>query len=235
ALLHSAGWQWAGWMVVGFGTLQLARRSVPPAIGVALSLAVWGGAAWLGRVPWPFATGFTLGREGEWWFTAPAPFVAWLMVASIVVLIASPSLRKWLPSTPQTLSSRIGYPGFVLLTGIGFLLLLDLSANGYAGNRYLALYHQGHLWLGMLVFSIVVFLRQPLGRALAWCMSIMDATAHAMRRRFGATRSAFACMLATVAIVGIVGLFLTNMRQLTSELGRVWLITGAAWFFFLRG
>ena len=28
---------------------------------------------------------------------------------------------------------------------------------------------------------------------------------------------------------------LTNIRQLTSEIGRVWLIVGAAWFFFLRG
>ena len=26
-----------------------------------------------------------------------------------------------------------------------------------------------------------------------------------------------------------------NLRQLTSELGRLWLIVGAAWFFFLRG
>ena len=30
------------------------------------------------------------------------------------------------------------------------------------------------------------------------------------------------------------GLALANLRQLTSELGRVWLIVGAAWFFFLR-
>src|SRR4030095_10743699 len=36
-------------------------------------------------------------------------------------------------------------------------------------------------------------------------------------------------------LIGIVGILLTNIRQLTSELGRVWLIVGAAWFFFLRG
>ena len=28
---------------------------------------------------------------------------------------------------------------------------------------------------------------------------------------------------------------LLNVRQLTSEIGRLWLIVGAAWFFFLRG
>jgi hypothetical protein len=30
-LLHSAGWQWAAWMLVGFGMLQLSRRSLEPA------------------------------------------------------------------------------------------------------------------------------------------------------------------------------------------------------------
>jgi cell division protein FtsW (lipid II flippase) len=123
----------------------------------------------------------------------------------------------------------------VLLTGIGWLLLLDLSANGYIGNRYLALYHQGHLWLGMLIFSVLVFLRQPLGRALAWCLSLVDAVANAMRRRLGAHRAAIAFVLVVVGVVAVVGLLLTNMRQITSEIGRVWLIVGAAWFFFLRG
>ena len=39
-LLHSAGWQWAGWMLAGFGMLQLSRRSVAPAIGVPEPLAL---------------------------------------------------------------------------------------------------------------------------------------------------------------------------------------------------
>ena len=66
------------------------------------------------------------------------------------------------------MSSRVGYPGLVLATGLGALLLLDLSANGHPVNRYLALYHQGHLWLGMLLFSVLLFLRQPLARGLGW-------------------------------------------------------------------
>ena len=36
-------------------------------------------------------------------------------------------------------------------------------------------------------------------------------------------------------LIGLVGSLLLNVRQLTSELGRLWLIVGAAWFFFLRG
>src|SRR5205823_1180627 len=131
SLLHSAGWQWAGWMLAGLGLLHLARRSIPPAVGVALALATWAAAAWLGRVPWPLAAdrAFTPGREGAWWFTMPAPFVLWLLAFAVVALVASVGLRRWLQAGPQTIASRVGYPGFVFLTGIGWLLLLDLSAN----------------------------------------------------------------------------------------------------------
>ncbi len=37
------------------------------------------------------------------------------------------------------------------------------------------------------------------------------------------------------AFVASVGALLANVPQLTSEIGRAWLIVGAAWFFFLRG
>ena len=237
ALLHSAGWQWAGWMLAGFALLQLSRRSIAPATGVASALAVWAAAAWLGRVPWPLGIdrAFVLGRDGSSWFTSPAPFVAWLLAAALIVLVSSAWLRRSLPAGPQTIASRVGYPGFVFLTGIGWLLLLDLSANGYIGNRYLALYHQGHLWLGMLIFSVLVFLRQSLGRALALCLSLLDAIGNAFRRHLGARRAAVAFVLIVIGLVAAVGLLFTNMRQITSEIGRVWLIVGAAWFFFLRG
>jgi cell division protein FtsW (lipid II flippase) len=42
-------------------------------------------------------------------------------------------------------------------------------------------------------------------------------------------------LLLTFGVLVGFGLALSNVRQLTSELGRVWLIVGAAWFFFLRG
>ena len=91
---------------------------------------------------------------------------------------------------PQTLASRVGYPGLIVATGVGWLLLLDLSANANFGNRYLALYHQGHLWLAMLALTVVAFLRQPLGRALAWTLSIVDGARGARsRRRLGSLRT----------------------------------------------
>jgi len=213
----------------------MARRSIAPAIGVALSLAVWAGAAWLGRVPWPLASQLTLGRDEVWWFAPPAPFVWGLLAEAAVVLALSPWLARFLPTHPQTFASRLGYPCFVCLTGLGFLLLLDLSANGYIGNRYLALYHQGHLWFGMLIMSVLVFLRQPIGHALAWSLSIGETIGSALRRRVGSVRASLAFVVAALAIVATVGLLLANKRQLTSEMGRLWLIVGAAWFFFMRG
>ena len=72
---------------------------------------------------------------------------------------------------PQTLASRVGYPGLVVATGLGWLMLLDLSANGNFNNRYLALYHQGHLWLGMLALTVVAFrVTEDVGETLsrAW-------------------------------------------------------------------
>ena len=87
----------------------------------------------------------------------------------------------------------------------------------------------------MLVFSVLLFLRQPLSRGLGWLLSIGGETraprgASARRR---AARVRPRCWRPLAALTAF-GLALSNLRQLTSELGRVWLIVGAAWFFFLR-
>ncbi|MFI4925210.1 MAG: hypothetical protein ACHQJ7_08715, partial [Vicinamibacteria bacterium] len=132
ALLVDARWQWAGFAVLGLALLHLKRLGVAPVVGTALALGAWGAAGWLGRVPWPHA---------------PEA----LAVASLVLLAASPWFSRFLPGTRSTAASALAYPGFVAATGLGWLVLLDLSANGLAANRYLAHYHHGHLWLAMLV------------------------------------------------------------------------------------
>src|SRR5215471_2929483 len=186
-LLRTAGWQWAGWMILGLTLIMLSRRQHWALKGVALSLVVWAIAAWIGRVPWPFGVdrAFEPARTSGWLLVAPHPFVWWLLGAAVAALMLSGALQRRMPSAPQTMASRIGYPGLVMATGIGWLLLLDLSANGNPSNRYLALYHQGHLWLGMLTLSVVAFLRQPIGRALAWTLSMIDALATSLRRAIG--------------------------------------------------
>src|SRR4030095_12946869 len=126
----------------------------------------WAAAAWIGRVPWPFEGGnaLVLGSESAELFSMPADFVIGLLVAAVCLLAAAPWLRSGSVTTPQREGSVFAYPGLVLLTGLGWLILLDLSANGHFGTRYLALYHQGHLWLRLLLFTRARSPPQPLAR-----------------------------------------------------------------------
>ena len=189
-------------------------------------------------MPWPLAWrhAFVLGREAASPFAMPADFVLWLVAAALVVLVCAPWLSRVLATGPQQIASAFAYPGLVFATGVGWLLLLDLSANGHLGNRYLALYHQGHLWLGMAALSIVAFVRQPLGRSLSWMLSLCDGVASRIGRGLGtAGRRGAPGRADAGADRPSIGTLLLNVRQLTSEIGRLWLIVGAAWFFFLRG
>ena len=237
SLLHSAAWQWSSWMMLGLVLVNLSRRRNIALFGVALALTIWALAAWMGRVPWPLGGDRAFDSVGvASSLLAPPPvFVLALLAAAGIALIAAMALRKRLPSPTQVLASRIGYPGLVVATGVGWLVLLDLSANGAFGNRYLALYHQGHLWLGMLILTVVAFLRPALGRALASILSRVDAASAALRRRAGGVAIAIVALAAGLALIVGVGAALSNVPQITSELGRLWLIVGASWFFFLRG
>jgi len=236
ALLRTAGWQWAGWMLLGLLLLQTSRRPNAAVLGVALALAAWALAAWTGRVPWPLSAGhaLTLAR-GAGWLAPPPAFVTTMLGVAVALVGARPWLARPLATGAQAPASMLAYPGLVLLTGIGWLVLLDLSANGPPGNRYLALYHHGHLWLGMTTLTLVAFLRAPIGRALMRTLSYIDVWAERASLRIGSAGSMAVAIAATTLLVALVGTLLTNVRQLTSEIGRLWLIVGAAWFFFLRG
>jgi cell division protein FtsW (lipid II flippase) len=236
-LWRSAGWQWAAAMLIGLVLVQWSRRGVRPGTGAGVAMLLWAAAAWAGRVPWPLGGGraFQTGRVDVAIWSPPATFVIVLASAGLVLLLASLARPQDPKAAPQAMSSRLGYPGLVLATGLGWLLLLDLSAHAHLGNRYLALYHQGHLWLAMLVFSLMLFVRQPLARALAWLLSVAGEMLGRLRHRVGTPLAAVLFAVTSAALVVATGLALSNMRQLTSELGRVWVIVGAAWFFFLRG
>lgn len=239
ALVASAGIQWAAAMALGYAFLVWSRRAPSPLLGSAVALAAWAGAAWLGRVPWTLGAGHdaTFGRAEPAWASAPGAFIFVLAAAAMALAIAAVArrpVRARASPIAQSMSSRIGYSGFVLATGFGWLILLDLSLSGHAGNRYLALYHQGHLWLAMLALSILLFARRPLSRAFAWLLSLAGEALGRASRRHGRSTVAVVLILVTAASVLAFGLALANLRQLTSELGRVWLIVGAAWFFFLR-
>ncbi len=237
ALWPDAGLQWAAAMLLGLLFVKASRSRLRPALGVAFALAAWAAAAWAARVPSPFSASrvFDPGRAEPMFRSTPSNLVI-AMAGAALMLLAWVAARSPRPAPrPQTLSTRIGYPGLVAATGLGWLLLLDLSAHGHFGNRYLALYHQGHLWLGMTVFSVMLFLRQPLARAMAWTFAIVGELAGGATRQMGSLAAFGMLVVAAAAFAAGVGVPLANMRQFTSELGRVWVIVGAAWFFFLRG
>ena len=235
-LLRTAGWQWTCWALLGLLLLQLSRRSNAGGYGVAVALAAWAVAAWVGRVPWPLASSHTmvLARDASW-HAMPATFVMALLAAALLALLCARWLAPASITGPQRIASVFGYPGLVFLTGIGWLLILDLSANGHGGNRYLALYHQGHLWLGMLALTIVAMIRQPIGHGLAWTLSLLETAFGRVARSLGAVGSTVLLIVAMLAPIAVIAALLLNVRQLTSEIGKLWLIVGAAWFFFLRG
>ena len=244
ALITHAGPQWAGAMALAYAFLRWTRRrggAPRPAVGVAVALAAWAVAAYAARVSWPFGTftgrrGFETARATAEFGSAPAAFVVVLLAAA--ALLGAWALLRKAPAAsapPQGMSTRTGFAGMVLLSGLGSIVLIELSANGHPVNRYLALYHQGHLWLGLLLFCVVLCLRQPLSRALGRGLARSgDALAGLAQRRGRGTALALLAGLTATGVLAF-GLGLANLRQLTSEIGRVWLIVGAAWFFFLRG
>ena len=235
-LLGDAGWQWAAAMLAGLALVKLSRTQVPATVGVALALGVWATAAWAGRVPWPLAhdRAFEPGRATLAWDAMPADFASALAATAAALLIVTPWVRA-APPPRQTLASRAGYAGFVAATGVGTLLLLDLSANGPPSNRYLALYHQGHLWLAMLVLSVALFVRPPIASGLAWLLATIDELGTRLGRVLDARVVPLVATLLVLVAVVVAGTLLGGMRQFTSELGRLWLVVGIAWFFYLRG
>ena len=237
SLLSTARWQWAGWAVLGLLLLNVQRLGVSPVIGTGLALAGWAAAAWAGRVPWPFGSGpvLTFARDAAWLPAVPGTFVVAMLSVAACLLVAAPWLARRVPGALSTPASAIAYPGLVVATGIGWLLLLDLSANGTPANRYLALYHQGHLWIAMLAFSLVAIWRRSLARALSWGLALADGVAGRVAKRLGAIGAGAVFLAVAMVVVVAMALLLANTRQLTSELGRLWLVIGAAWFFFLRG
>lgn len=87
----------------------------------------------------------------------------------------------------------------------------------------------------MLTFALIAFLRQPLGQAFAWTLSLVDGAATRLALRLGVIAASTLLLCLALLLTGGIALLLVDMRQLTSELGRLWLMAGAAWFFFLRG
>lgn len=235
-LMNWAGWQFALWAAAGLLFVKWARfpGAVLPRLG--LGLIMWSGLFWFSRVYLKSAEEAGVGWSGVTADAATRPpgIVLALLGAGVALLIAGRLKALRISAPKQNLSSRIGYAGLVAFIGIGWLLLLDLSAGGHPRNRYLGLYQQGIVWGGFAIVSLVALSRPLLGIAFARVAAWLSLTFGRLRERFRWTPFATG-VLAIVVTAIFFGIVLRNLRQFTSELGRLLLILGAAGFFYLRG
>ena len=237
-LLDNAWWQWILWSLLGLCLVLLSRRISAVGPGTGLVLLVWGLVAWLCRVWLPLPDRFNV-RSSMLKF-APLPLPPWPVLALVVG-----GLALWLGSVVwgrrhprpvlarQTLASPLAYAGWLLFSGLGWLMLLDLSATGHPRNRFLALYQQGFLWGAFALLCLVLIWRQTIAKTLLRVLATAQATGSVVAAKLPKGQwLAPTLLLSAVAVTFFV---LQNQRQLTSELGRLWLILGVAWLFYLRG
>jgi len=205
-----AVWGLAGWLALAAG-----RR---PGRGLALGLGIWAGACAATRpaLEWP-----GLGALPGGWLA--------LGLAGLAVL-AWP-LRG--PARPAAApASRLAYPGLVLFTGLGWLLLADVSTYADPDNRFSATYQQASVLAAFMLASLTPAMSLPLARLglRAWTWLPLLAAGRPLR---GLLVWLLGLGLAAGGL-GLIGLLLRGHRQQTSELFRFVLLSGLAWFLLAR-
>ena len=159
---------------------------------------------------------------GGWW-----P-VAWLVGSA--VLLGSVRMK---PIAGQVMAaSRCAYPGFVLFVGLGWMLLADLSTHAYPDNRFQALYQQAYVFLAFMVASVLPALSIPLARLGLSLWTLLPLLAAGRIRRTLAGWG-FGLVLA-VGLLVFIKVFFSGHRQNTSEIFRLILLSGLAWFLLVR-
>jgi cell division protein FtsW (lipid II flippase) len=166
------------WGSTGALVLALARSALPAtgfACGAAaLWLAAWGvlqthllGRAGLGLV-------WQIGGYNAWWLLPTACVLAWPLLTRLAAALTRAAGGHPAPPQPQRLRSVWLYPGFVLLTGLGVLWLLDYAARGPSFKHLLGWHHLRAGCGAVVVYTVVAGLRLHLLQALAWVLSRVD-------------------------------------------------------------
>lgn len=237
-LLKNAWWQWPLWCLLTFLFVGAARKGVLlwPATGQVL--LVWGLLGWLCQVWLPF--GDELNAEWSQPQHLPVPLPPWpisVMALCGVVLWLGGLVwsRFWKPQSlaREESSSRFAFVGLVICAGLGWLVLLDLSATGHPKNQFLALRQQGYLWGALALLCLVSLWRQRIARWLARWLAFFENVGGKLAPRIAWGRWLGPVLLGILIVVLFA--LLRGNRQVTSEIGRLWLITGVAWFYFTRG
>jgi cell division protein FtsW (lipid II flippase) len=236
-LLQEAPWYLAAWAVAGLALLQAARRGWPLRRMLPLAVLTWSVLGWLTRVhiEWPGEHGAHAGWQERLGLQWPLFFQVLAGVAALALVWGLVTARGREPGgLRETPSARAGFAGFVLFTGLGWWLMLDLSATGHYANRFQGLYQQLYVFAAFVLLSMLAALRLPLAQGLGRALGrLLLAT----RSRGVARRGLSLSLYIGAAALVLAGAAATHARltQLTSEIFRLWLVLGAAWFFLLRG
>ncbi len=237
-LLANVHWVYALWAAAGLLLLQLGRRGVRAVRFLPLAALLWGLVGWLTHVhvEWVSDRAAHSAWLLKWGIRWPDFFQILVAAAAVLFVLGVFAVRgKGTPPVRQTPSSRMGYAGFVLFVGLGWWLLLDLSAAGHYANRFHALYHQIYVLAAFVLLTLIAPVRLTLadgiGRLLGRFLLL------ARPRRAGLRRVlpwlVYGAVIA--AMVAAAGATRGYQTQLTSELLRIWLVLGVSWFFFVRG
>jgi cell division protein FtsW (lipid II flippase) len=238
-LLSNAHWYYASWAAAGLLLLQIGRRAVQARHFVPLAVAVWAALGWIThvRVEWISDRSAHTEWLSSWGIRSPDFFQYVLAGAAVTFLLglALPRLETSTAPARQTPSSRIGYAGFVLFVGLGWWLLLDLSATGHYANRFHGLYQQIYVFAAFVLLTLLAPMRLrlagALGRWFGWLLLVARSHGGGFRRYLPWT--AYAAAVAGVLVAASAAH--KHQTQLTSEIFRLWLIFGVSWFFLVRG
>lgn len=222
-LLPKAPWQLAVWALTGLMVLAVGRKAALPQRALFVSLLLWAMAAAVTRPHLEWLGGNALRFLAGGW-QVPAILAG----TAFAALFLAP--RRQVPASSP--ASGMGYAGFVLFTGLGWWVLLDLSAYGHFENRFQGLYQQGNLFAAFLVVSLVPVLRAPLAATGLGALSFWPLVAAGTNRR--AWLGWGLGLLAAALLLVLAGVFLRGHRQLTSEIFRAFLVVGLSWFLLVR-
>lgn len=241
-LLQNVWWQWPLWLLSGLFFVLIFRRSVPSdcVLQTGVFLFYWSGLGWLCRVWLPFSDdvnkAWSTPSLGAPVALPPMPLLEMMLAGVVIFGIA---LVRRINSPPvvdprsalvrQITSSRIAFAGLALLAGVGWVLLLDLSSSGHVRNRYIGLRQQGYLWSAIALVVIATLWRQRIAYFLVRSFGLFGGILSSWRN------NKLKAILLFFGAVVVLSLAFSGNRQVTSEVGRIWLIFGAAWYFHVIG
>ena len=179
-LLMNAHWYFALWAVAGLLLLQFGRQAVHARRFLPVAALLWAGLGWLTHVhiEWISDRAAQTASLLRWGVRFPQFFQFAIAGAALLlmlgILFAPGRAAAAAPPVRQTPSSRLGYAGFVLFVGLGWWMLLDLSAAGHVANRFHALYQQVYVFAAFAVLTMLAPMRlqlaDRLGRWLGWLL-----------------------------------------------------------------